>query len=343
MKEEPRKILFIQTAFLGDVVFSTALLREITARYPRAEVTVLASPRGGGILDGDPSVARVVIFDKSGAQKGPVALYRLARSMRGEGFDLVVSPHRSLRSAVIARSSGAPARLGFRDRWRRWAYNRGVPWPAGEPMPHRRELRLLEGLGGRGGPVRPRLALGEGQREEVRRLFEGEGFGPDERIVACVPGTVWPTKKWPGEHFLELVRRLRAPGGARVVIVGGPGERDETERLFNGEEGVVNLAGKTGLALLPALLDRCHVVVAGDTGPLHAAMAVGTPVVALFGPTDERQFEFGESDRCLTVDLDCRPCRPHGSLRCPEENWRCMPGIDVGRVEAAVMEALARP
>jgi ADP-heptose:LPS heptosyltransferase len=209
-------------------------------------------------------------------------------------------------------------------------------------MPHRRELRLLEGLGEEAASVRPRLALGEGPREEVRRLLEKEGLAPDERIVACVPGTVWPTKKWPGEHFLELARRVRPLSGVRVIVLGGPGEKDEAERLFSSEEEVVNLAGKTTLALLPALLDRCHVVVAGDTGPLHAAMAVGTPVVALFGPTDEGQFDFGESDRCLTVDLVCRPCRPHGSLRCPEGNWRCMPEIDVEKVEAAVMKALAR-
>jgi ADP-heptose:LPS heptosyltransferase len=210
-------------------------------------------------------------------------------------------------------------------------------------MPHRRELRLLEGLGEEAAPVQPRLVVGERPREEVRRLLEKEGLSPDERIVACVPGTVWPTKKWPAEHFLELIRRVRPLSGARVLILGGQGEQDEAERFFSGEEGVVNLAGKTSLALLPALLERCRVVVAGDTGPLHAAMAVGTPVVALFGPTDENQFDFGESDRCLTVDLDCRPCRPHGSLRCPEDNWRCMPEIDVKRVEGAVIEALAGP
>lgn len=339
--EEPRKILFIQTAFLGDVVFSTALLRGITALYPRAEVTLLASPRGGGLLEGDRDVGKIIFYDKRGAERGLAALCRLVGRVRKDRYDLVISPHRSFRSAVIARFSGAPSRLGFRSGWGRWAFNLGVPWPRAEGKPYRRELGLLEGLGATVPSTGPSLTAGEKAREEIRRLLGGEGITEGETLVGLVPGTVWPTKKWPPDHFVELARRTSALSGVRVLILGGPDEKAEGE-LFAGIEGVVNLAGRTTLAQLPALLEACRVVVAGDTGPLHAAMALGVPVVALFGPTDERQFEFETPDICLTEDCACRPCSPHGSRRCPEGTWRCMPDISVERVEAMVREVISR-
>ena len=336
-----KKILFIQTAFLGDVVFSTALLRAVAALYRGAEITLLASPRGGGILEGDSEVARVVLFDKGGAERGAAALWRLGRTLRSEKYDIVVSPHRSLRSAILARLSGAPLRVGFRDPWSRWAYNAAVPYPAGEARPYRRELSLLRGLGGDQLLGGPRLELSAERRSEGERLLESRGIAAGDTLVALVPGTVWPTKKWPLENFRELARRLTEERGVRVVVVGGPSEAEKGARIAE-IPGVVNLAGETALSGLPALLARCAVVVAGDTGPLHAAMALDVPVVALFGPTDDRQFEFGAGDACLTVPLHCRPCRPHGSADCPVGDWQCLPGIDAGRVEKAVLEALSR-
>jgi len=336
-----KKILFIQTAFLGDVVFSTALLRAVAALYRGAEITFLASPRGGGILEGDSDVTRVVLFDKGGGERGAAALWRFGRRLRREGYDIVLSPHRSLRSAILARLSGAPVRVGFRDPWSRWAYNAAVPHTPGEPRPYRRELELLRGLGAEPKAGRPRLTVSAERRAEGERLLESRGVGAGETIVAVVPGTVWPTKKWPVENFRELARRLSGEGRVRVLVVGGPSEAEEGARIAE-VPGVVNLAGETALSGLPALLDRCTVVVAGDTGPLHAAMALDVPVVALFGPTDEKQFEFDAGDACLTLPLDCRPCRPHGSADCPAGDWQCLPGIDVERVEKAVLDALSR-
>jgi ADP-heptose:LPS heptosyltransferase len=128
---------------------------------------------------------------------------------------------------------------------------------------------------------------------------------------------------------------------AQEIVMGGRSEAEDAA-AFDTEEGIVNFVGRTSLRQLPAIIERCSVVVAGDTGPLHAAMALGVPVVALFGPTDERQFEFGERDACLTVELSCRPCRPHGSKRCPTGDWRCLPEIGVAAVETAVLAVVEK-
>jgi len=335
-----RRILFIQTAFLGDVVFSTALLRGCRDLFPNGEITLLASPRGGGILEGDPAVKEIITFDKKGRDRGLGGLFRIVRSLRKRRFDLVVSPHRSFRSAVVGRLSGAGLRLGFRSAATWWAWNLGVPESPAEQRPYRREMLLLESVAGRRLPNRPALRTSGRERAEAEEIFAAGGLSSERRVVAFATGTVWPTKKWPVETYLELGREIVNSGLAQVVVIGG---RDEVAgtAAFSGEPGMVNLTGKTTLRQLPAILERCSVLVAGDTGPLHAAMALGVSVVALFGPTAESQFEFGPRDKCLVAPLACRPCRPHGSVHCPEEDWRCMPDIPVQSVREAVTELLA--
>jgi heptosyltransferase-2 len=334
-----RSILFIQTAFLGDVIFSTALLRGCRDFFPESEITVLASPRGGGILEDDSDVKEVITFDKRGRHRGLTGLSRIIRSIRKRRFDLVVSPHRSFRSAVIGRLSGAKQRLGFTSASTWWAWNMGTGYPEDEPRPYRREMMLLENLAGQRLPNRPCLRPSDRQRAAAEELFAAAGLPPDKPVVAFATGTVWPTKKWPLESYVELGRGIVNSGSAGVVVIGGSDEVSGTAPL-TAIPGIVNLTGKTTLRELPAVLERCRVLVAGDTGPLHAAMALGVSVVALFGPTAENQFEFGRRDRCLIAPLTCRPCRPHGSVRCPEGDWRCMPDIPVRSVSDAVAELL---
>jgi heptosyltransferase-2 len=335
-----RRILFIQTAFLGDVVFSTALLRGCRDLFPNGEITLLASPRGGGILEGDPAVKEIVTFDKRGRDRGLGGLFRVVRSLRKRKFDLVVSPHRSFRSAVLGRLSGAGLRLGFRTAATWWAWNLGVPESLDEQRPYRREMLLLESVAGRSLPNRPTLRTTGRKRVEAEHIFTAAGLSSERPVVVFATGTVWPTKQWPVESYLELGREIVNSGLAQVVVIGGREEVAGTA-AFRGEPGMVNLAGKTTLRQLPAILERCSVLVAGDTGPLHAAMALGVSVVALFGPTGESQFEFGVRDRCLVAPLSCRPCRPHGSVHCPEGDWRCMPDIPVRSAREAVTELLA--
>lgn len=335
-----RRILFIQTAFLGDVVFSTALLRACREVFDRASITVLASPRGGGVLEGDPDVAEVIYYDKRGRQSGLGGFLEVLGEVGKRDFDLVVCPHRSFRSAIIARLTKAPYRLGFRSLPTAWAWNLGISAPAGEKRPFRKELLLLESVIGRDLPQRPSLKVGEKERREAEAVFVEAGLAGPAPVVGLIIGTVWPTKKWPVTCYRELGKTITDSGRARVVILGGAADRLEGETAA--ASGVVNLAGKTDLRLLPAILRQCSVIVGSDTGPLHAAMALDVRVVALFGPTSEAQFEFGPGDQCLAVNLDCRPCTPHGSRRCPVNDWRCMPEIGVERVRAAVMSALDR-
>jgi ADP-heptose:LPS heptosyltransferase len=216
-----------------------------------------------------------------------------------------------------------------------------VSFPAGEKRAYLRELKLVESLAGEVPALRPRLFPDAKSLEEVHRLLAQAGVDEGTPLVGLVIGTVWETKKWPTERFLELGRRLGRRGDLSLVVLGGPAEAQEAA-VFGGDDGFVDLVGRTTLPQLVALLSLCRVVVGGDTGPLHAAMALGVPVVALFGPTDEEQFEFLSPDACLTVNLPCRPCRPHGSRICPVGDWRCMPEISAAAVEEGVRRIVER-
>jgi heptosyltransferase-2 len=292
-------------------------------------------------MKGDPAVKTTIAYDKRGREKGLRPLLHLIRRVRQGKYDLVVSPHRSFRSALVARFSGAPVRLGFRSGWGGWAYNRGVSFPAGEKRAYLRELKLVESLSGKTAAQRPRLVPDPRSLDEARRILAQAGAGEGVVLAGLVIGTVWATKKWPPERFLELGRRLGRRGDFSLLVLGGPAEAEEAA-LFGSGDGFVNLVGRTTLPQLVALLSLCRVVVGGDTGPIHAAMALGVPVVALFGPTDEEQFEFLPPSTCLTVDLPCRPCSPHGSRRCPVGDWRCLPEIGAATVEEAVRRIVER-
>jgi heptosyltransferase-2 len=152
------------------------------------------------------------------------------------------------------------------------------------------------------------------------------------------PGSIWGTKRWPG--YGDLARLL--PG--RIVVVGGPADQAEAEAVIEGApDRVASAAGALGLRTTAALLERAAVLVSNDSAPLHLASAVGTPTVAVFGPTVPA-FGFGPRGRALVVeryDLPCRPCSPHGPARCPLGHHRCMRDIPAATVRDAVRALLA--
>jgi len=179
--------------------------------------------------------------------------------------------------------------------------------------------------------------------ERARAVLEGAGLDPErERIIALATGgdsERFPTKDWPLEHFAALARLLADATEARVVLMGGPREREADERLATELGGLVADTG-CGHSIMEfrALLGECDVVVSGDCFPMHAAVAMETPVVSVFGPPPQETPIFGRGRRIVT-DVVCAPCYNRDADRCPR-GWRCMPGIAPERVAEAVLAAL---
>ncbi len=318
--------LVIQTAFLGDVILTTPLLSRLAGRH--GPVDVVTTPAAATLLETHPAVGSVIRYDKHGADKGWRGMRKVASELRARRYLSVYLPHRSLRSAVLAMLSGAPERVGFGDSAAALTYTRRVPRPC---EGHEVE-RLLTLAGSAASAPDVSLALTGSDYAAADGWLAAHGVSA--RFIALAPGSIWGTKRWP--YYAELAAGLDRP----CVVVGGADDRSLAEAILAAAPGrTVSAAGELGLRASAALIQRAAVLVTNDSAPLHLATAVGTPIVALFGPTVP-DFGFGPrgaGDVTLGRDgLACRPCSKHGPATCPLGHHRCMRELAVATVAAAL-------
>jgi heptosyltransferase-2 len=321
-----RATLVIQTAFLGDVVLTTPLLSALAERH--GPVDVVTTPAAAPLLETHPGVAAVIRYDKRAADRGLAGLWRVGARLRARRYARAYLPHRSWRSAALALLAGPAERIGFADSPAAATYTRRVPRPR---RGHEVE-RLLALAGPRAETPAVQLGLTADDRAAADAWLRERGVG--EGFVAMAPGSIWGTKRWP--CFAELAAALDAP----VVIVGGRDDIALAESVVAAAPGRAHsAAGLVGLRESAALIARAAVLVTNDSAPLHLATAVGTPIVAVFGPTVPA-FGFGpRGARDAVVEhpsLACRPCSAHGPRVCPLGHHRCMRELSVEVVAAAV-------
>lgn len=333
--------LVIQTSFLGDTVLTTPLLAELARRGPVDVVTTRAS---APLLAHDPNVRRVIVLDKSGADRGLAGLARTAARIRAWWRERGDEPRHthaylaqgSLRSAALALLARVPARTGFDDASGRLLYTERVPRRAGE----HHAARLLSLADGRpastrdGAAIVPRLYPGDEDRRAVDALLAE--YPSDRAVVALAPGSIWGTKRWP--YYRDLTERL-APR-FRIAIIGGPDDADLARAISDvAGTDAINATARLSLLASAELIRRATLLVTNDSLPQHLASAVGTPTITIFGPTVP-EFGFGplaEHSMTLGVEtLPCRPCHHHGPPVCPLGHWRCMKELDPERIVVAV-------
>jgi lipopolysaccharide heptosyltransferase II len=326
--------LVIQTAFLGDVVLTTPLLAALAARH--GPVDVVTTPAAAPLLETHPAVRRVVPYDKRGRDHGWAGLRALAHRLRSEHYERAYLPHRSLRTAALALLARVPARIGFHDGWP-FFYTEVRRHP---PDGHEVD-RLLALAEEPSAAYAPTLHATPEDERAAEALLAAGGIADGALFVALAPGSIWGSKRWP--HYGELAGRLAAQ--TPVVVVGGPEDAGLGEEIVQAVRPsgrpAVNACGKLTLRQSAALIARAALLVTNDSAPLHVATAMGTPIVALFGPTLP---EFGFSpirvgDVALGVaGLDCRPCSRHGPPSCPLGHHRCMRDLGPEAVATAIEE-----
>ncbi len=335
--------LLIQTAFLGDVVLTTPLLAALAQR--EGPLDVVTTPAAVPLLETHPAVRRVIPYDKRGADRGWRGVRDLARRLQAERYATVYVPHRSLRSAALAWLARIPRRVGYRDGWRR-LYTETRTRPASGHEIDR--LLALADVAPRH-QTTPSLQLTAADVAAAEALLRAVQVVPP--FVALAPGSIWGSKRWP--HYAALARRLVTR--TDVLLVGGPEDVTLGDAIVaavpvppglpdgRGAERrkVVNASGKLTLRQSTALIQKASVLVTNDSAPLHFAQAVGTPTVAIFGPTIPL-FGFGPRgprDVSMGMDaLECRPCSAHGPDTCPLGHHLCMQSLQVEDVLHAVEE-----
>ena len=331
----PREILTIKLRYLGDVLLATPTWHALKAAYPTARLTVVVNRGTEEILHANEDVDEIIPLERGSLLEQA----RFVAAIRCRRFELVVDLTDGDRAAVLTRFSGASVRIGFNDehRWTQRCYTTVVRGDAGA---HRieRDLAALRPLGIYASERTPRLRLTQDDDRHADELIDRLEVRQDRPFVIIQPGARYWFKAWPSERFAVLADRL-ADDGYQVLVGGSEEECALVHRVVSqAKHPLITLAGRSSIRTFAALLKRAALFVGNDTGAMHIAAAVGTPLVALFGPSNPR--EWGPRSEQATVlykGLDCRLCF-HPT--CERGELNCMKQISVAEVVRSVSEVL---
>lgn len=336
------RILVRGTNWVGDALLMTPALAAVRRTFPKAHLSLLVRPWVADLFRGNPAVDEILLYESGGAHRGLRGKLRLARQLRRRRFDLAVLFQNAFDAALLAWLARIPERVGFATQGRGPLLTRAVPLPPELRTRHQMEyyLGLVRALGFPEGPAEPVLVVSAEEQERADALLREAGCDGTAPIVALNPGAVYGSaKRWPAERYAALADRLTVEG-CRPLLVGSPSDARaaaEVRAASAHPEALADLTGRTDLKALAGILRRCGAFVTNDTGAMHVAAAAGTPLVAIFGPTDPiTTAPVSRRATLLRHPVFCSPCL----LReCPIDH-RCMRGVSVEEVHRAVQALL---
>lgn len=339
-------ILIIKLSAIGDVIHTLPALNALRRRFPEARITWLVESAAAALVQGHPALDRVLVsrrkqwvrglFSSKTRGKSLREMVRFLGELRDTRYDLIFDFHQLLKSGALAMLARSGRKIGFGPGLEHMEMshlflNERMPAVSMEHHALLRNLLLLDAVGIPAGLVEYRIPVTPADRAAVAELLAGE----DTPLMAINPMAQWNTKLWRNREFARLADRLVREHGMRVVFTGGAEDvamvADIQRRMTAAS---LNLAGKTSLTMLAALLEMSVCLVTTDTGPMHLAAAVGTPVVALFGPTAPwRTGPYGHGHQVIRTGTGCSPCFKR---HCRFGDRHCMTGISVPDVMAAL-------
>jgi predicted lipopolysaccharide heptosyltransferase III len=333
-----RNLLLIKLRYIGDVLLATPTLRAIKAARPDVRVTMMVNRGTEDVLSGNPDIDEIVVFDKGSL----AAQWRLIAGLRRRRFDTVIDLTDGDRSAFLSWISGAAVRIGFNDehRWRGRCYTQ-----VAQPVPgvqHRidRDLEVLKPISIQAGSKDLQLWLTPEEEDSADQLLDQLGIQPSQSMVILQPGARYWFKAWPPERFAELADRLMSQYGCQVLIGGSDQDIDLAQEIRQmAKSRPIIMAGRTTIKQFSAIAKKSALFIGSDSGAMHIASAVGTPVVALFVPSSPAEWgPRGGATEVIYKGLDCRVCF-HPTCQRGEQN--CMKLIAVDEVEAASKRLIA--
>ena len=328
------RILVAQTGgWIGDMILLTPALRALKRTYPQSYLVLLIRPLVANLMKSCPYVDEVIIDSKGDGINRLQSFYKLVRRVRQGRFNLAVVLHpTSLRNALIPFLGGVPRRVGSNVGGRGMLLSRSC---TNDTTVHEvdRYLRVLQLLN----VEEPNSGLEfwhtDADRSVIHQLLSGWDVRPEDRIIGINLGTTWGTKSWALDRFADVIAGIQDRIEGAIVLTGSSSEvglGTALQDLINGR--VVNLIGKTTILQLGALIERCSLYLTCDSGPMHIAAAVGTPTIALFGPTNpQRHRPYGEGHHVIEKDVSCRPCYKRRCIRIDAPNL-CMTEIQTADV-----------
>jgi lipopolysaccharide heptosyltransferase I len=340
--DDPLKILILKPSSLGDVVQSIPVLRMLKKHLPQSEIHWWISTGLSSLLECDPDLAGIVPFDRQRwtTPRFWREIVRDIRALRGRQFDWVIDLQSLARSAIVAWMARGTHTIGLAD------YREGAPalYDAAVPRPSHQTHAVdwyLEVLKALGVPIRWDFDWMP-VRKDVCARMDDKWPVRQERWILFQPGARWLNKRWPVEHFGKLAQTLLSRDrGLRIGIIGSRQETDLAEAIAAyAPASCLNLAGQTSLPEMVEWIRASRLLVTNDTGPMHIAAALGTPIVAIFGPTSpHRTGPYRQIDKALGAGLPCAPCMKSHCFHL--KHMECMHGVEPARVADEVAKRMA--
>lgn len=341
LEKENLRILITRTDRIGDLVLSTAVFPELRRHFPKAHLAALIFAEHRAILDGNPYLDEVILYDKKKAQRGLIGNWKFARMLAVKKFDVVIHLHATNRMHAAAWIAKIPVRIGW-DRRLPQALTHVFRDTKKEGKKHEAayNFQLLEPLGIQA-PVNPELyfPVPAAAEEKAGKILKESNLSTDRPLVLLSPGASCVSKRWPAERFARLADALAFhfhgnPAAPQFAVIGSEADRPLAAKILSSVQApVLDLCGRLGLSELGALMKKSALLISNDSGPVHIAAALGTPVISIFGRrqpglSPERWRPLGPDSRFIWKDTGCEPCLAH---EC-RINFLCLDIVSAGDV-----------
>ena len=332
------RVAIVKLSSIGDVVHALPVSAALKRSLPHLQITWIVEERCAEMVTGNPNLHEVLTIPGKAWRHGAwhprtwQEVRRLVSLLRSRRFQLAIDLQGLLKSAVVAWLTGAPVRIGYY--WQRegaWLFNRVVPKEPTSVHAVQEYLDVARYLGAETEPVEFPLFIPPEAEERVGRLLEEEGISPPEGFISINPSAGQPFKRWRTERWAELITLIDRQYRLPVVLVGGKADRPLAEEIrARTSAPFADVVGKTNLKELAAILRRSVVHLCGDTGSAHISVALGRPVIGLYGPTNHlRTSPYGQEHRMITHKHECPVCNSRNPRR---EHSDCMNMITVTEV-----------
>lgn len=337
--QDYKRILIVRTDRIGDVLLSTPVIKALRDVYPQAYIAMMVSPYAKDIVDGNPYLDQVIIYDKDGKHKSWQRTFKFAQNLKKKRFDVALILHPTNRVHILAFLAGIPKRVGYGRKMgflltRRLKHTKQL----GEKHELEYNLDLAKVLG-----IAPKekslfMPVKIESEKWVDSLFNKEGIKDSDELLAIHPGASCPSKIWPNERFAEVADRLIKKHNFKVLLVSGSKDTLLAQKIIKHmKHPAINLAGMTSVSQLASVLRRCKLFISNDSGPVHIASAVGTPVISIFGRNQKglspkRWGPLGGKDKFLhNQKVACVECLAHNCVK----EFFCLKSISVDDVVSA--------
>ncbi len=314
--ENFKRILIIRTDRLGDVILSTAAVRNLRLSYPDAYIAFLCRPYTKDAVIGNPDLNEVIVYDKYGKQKSLGATIKFAWGLRRKKFDLAVVLHPTNRAHLIAFLAKIPKRVGW-DRNLSWLLTKKIKHLKQEGKKHELEysLDILKAIGLEVSSKDTYFPIPNEAVKRVEELLKQNGVSRNDQLIVIGPSASCPSKRWPRDNFLKLIKLLKEKASSKFVAITSEAERQIAEEMVKDNQ-VIDFRGKLNISELGALFKRSALFISNDSGPVHIAASIGTPVISIFGRSDpglspQRWRPLGKNSTYIHKDVDCPVCLAH--------------------------------